>query len=304
LPDDVRKKILLVSHFRTLNNFELYTKILYDDGLLTKFERFSIGGLVIGDKTSLPVNLYTIGMLQIILGLKDNPDYKHIRFHVLGASNIKHVLFLYMLKYAIEDIFDVDISLSYDSASIFKGFQRAREIEVLIDEDYGIYKMSLKYKDLKKIIPGVNKTIEEVFKTHINVMMHENGITDFDAFKHDIYECPTCPFTEEIRFPAAIYPVYEFKRADKYLQNVAKQLIGLYKTNFSEFVLELDKTLTKLNHKGKTNYINELRDSYITSLESLPKFNTIDDLKEFMYSYSSATDKEHYTKAPTWDDLF
>jgi len=302
LPDRVRDKLLFVSHFRTLHNFDVWNKLIYEDDLAKYYKRFSIGGLVTGQNVihKLPVNLYTIGLLQIILYWKDKQNIPDpFRFHILGASNHKSVLFFYLLEEAIKDIYGINLALSYDSSSLFKKMLRARNFTYFDPNTTLSLEVSAKSKNLNKIVHQFKRTSFDIIKQEIESMARELGI---DLEVKEIYDEHTGTFSDSIQGYIILLEAYEQHKFDEWARQEAKRLYQLYKTNLSKYESELSQCLINLNKGGKASKsVRALSKKYTNSLDMIPKLDSIDALTSFMHTYNDVTDVEPVEGAPVWD---
>jgi len=292
LPDHIRDKILFVSHFRTIGNMEVWNRLIYEDEYARFFKRFSIGGLVVGQQliNELPINLYTIGLLQIILYFKDHREYlpedNTIRFHILGASNYRAVLFFYLLRELVRDKFNINLEISYDSSSLFKKLIRSRVFTYV--ENGKVYGISLKSRDLDKIHPILKKTNKEVIYQELSYLAN---ITGEDILDKPLYKGDT--LNKDIYHLIVLMEALQQKKIDEYTNNIVKDIYSLYKVNGKLALSQLTDILVQINKDGKrSSAILKTSKRFITSLDFVDRLNTIDDLVNFMHTYISVTKDE------------
>ena len=85
LPDEIRKKIIYIHHFRTPQLWDIYTKIMRDNEMFPMFEYHGTGGIVANMSSDMiiPCIIY---VLPIIPLLNEAKKYgrNYLNFHVLG----------------------------------------------------------------------------------------------------------------------------------------------------------------------------------------------------------------------------
>ena len=104
LPDDVRKKIIYIHHFRTPKLWQIYTKIMRENDMFGAFEYHGTGGVVanMASDMIIPCIIYVIPLIPLINeARKNNRDYLH--FHILGGANFRDVLFYELFTKVIKE---------------------------------------------------------------------------------------------------------------------------------------------------------------------------------------------------------
>jgi len=179
LPEHVRKKMIYVHHFRTPKLWEIYTKILREDGMFTAFEQHGTGGIVanMASDMSIPCIIYVLPLIPLI-----NEAIKHgrsyLNFHILGGANFRDVLFYELFKITVKKQHNIDLTITYDSSGPYKQLMQARFLNVKDDMGY-MRKMSIKGDNLdKKFMP--EQTVLEKYQLIMDEMSDNAGFKRID----------------------------------------------------------------------------------------------------------------------------
>lgn len=117
LPDEFRKKILSIYHFRTPKCLEIWRKVLIDTELYKKFTVWSIGGMAANSQNVLVDRppLYTCAVADIIR-YELNKGSKEVYIHILGTSSEFDLVLVSMMKRYAKKHHDVTLHITMDSS--------------------------------------------------------------------------------------------------------------------------------------------------------------------------------------------
>lgn len=179
LPEHVRKKMIYVHHFRTPALWEIYTKILREDGMFAAFEQHGTGGIVanMASDMSIPCIIYVLPLIPLL-----NEAIKHgrsyLNFHILGGANFRDVLFYELFKITVKKYHNIDLNITYDSSGPYKQVMHARFLNVKDDQGY-MRKMDIKSKNLDMKFMR-EETIMERYQKIMDDMSDQYGFKRLD----------------------------------------------------------------------------------------------------------------------------
>jgi hypothetical protein len=127
LKKEYKDKMIYIHHFRTPKLFDMHNKFLFEDGLADGLLNFSTGGLAsyLIKLSSPDYVMYTIPLVSILLYAKQK-NIKKFRFHVLGASDWKDILYHRIFERHIKNVHDLDVEITFDSSTVGRTLGRAR----------------------------------------------------------------------------------------------------------------------------------------------------------------------------------
>jgi len=170
LPEHVRKKILLVKHFRTPSQLKVWYKLITDE-LLEKFnsDYWAIGGIVasLSGEQGIPYITYSIPLSDIIrhtIQMKRNK----INLHVLGGCAYRDIFFYALISRYLKLKKNIDLKFTYDSSGVIRQILLGRFINP-IDDEYNIGMLSFKSELMEKKINGM--TTNELVRYEIQKML-------------------------------------------------------------------------------------------------------------------------------------
>ena len=282
LPDDVRKKIVYIHHFRTPKLWDIYTKIMDDGNLFDRFDWHATGGMVAnasGDM-SIPCIIYVIPLIPLInRALKSGR--KILNFHILGVSTYRDMFFYEMFKKLVYKKHDLILNITFDSSTIFKGVMVGRKInmidgDVIRNMDLRTEALNYKYNNsTKRVIDLYNDTMED-FCNKYNFTKLSNS---------NPYDPSTGTFFEETRCYLMLYVLYMFNEVEKIMKRKADELFPVYESGDSELFSNKILYLTRDVNSGKlTRKQTSKTNSLVKSLVMLSDLDE-DYCKHLVYKF-------------------
>lgn len=291
LPPHVRRKIEYIHHFRTPKINKIWKKLLFEEKLADPFENFATGGLVsfAGAAKNSPIILYVIPLVSILVYAKSR-GLKRFRFHVLGCSDFKDIVFHKFAEHHIKKVHDIDIQITYDSSSVFKILALSRFTYFFDKQEKCIWKLYLREDDMERSFKGRGK-VEDVFFRLLNEELSPYGFRELVPGVDRIYtgknlDKDKSPFTAScnkggnfthIAYTYGLLHLLKlFSEIDSYAKEIVSELYPLYESISTEnslnndFDSEINRIMVKLNN-GK---ISKTTDSRTASLYNSLKILT------------------------------
>lgn len=247
LKTDVRRKIIYIHHFRTPKLLSIFREILFESDLFERFDHFATGGIVanMASDTSVNVILYIIPLIDLLYQAKKY-NKRRLNFHILGGASYRDIFFYELVKYHVKEVHNIDLKITFDSSSIFKGLLIARYIHVL--EEDRILDMTLKEKQLGT--RWINdKTISVRLQEIMDDFLQRNKFSKVDF--SNPYDSKTGTFKKECSIFLMLYILDFYFEIQKYLRNKAKDVYKIFSQGeIPEFNSRVEKIIRSLN-KGK-----------------------------------------------------
>lgn len=247
LPDDVRSKIIYIHHFRTPKLWNIYTRILRDNDLYSKFELFGTGGIVAnsaGD-SDIPCIIYVLPLIPLL-----NETIKHKRnrldFHVLGGATFRDLFFYELFKYHVKKIHNIDLNITYDSSGLFKGLMIGRyfctlEGDQIRKVDIRSSNLNMRFKDNLKIQDVCN-----------NVMNKLSEKYNFKKLTFDnIYNLKTGTFHEAVKIYLMLYMLEFYLEVELLMNQKTESIYPFYESGDIESFISQSEQITRDINQGK-----------------------------------------------------
>ena len=128
-PDHIRNKMIYVHHFRTPKLWEIYGRLLKDEGMFEKFRFHATGGIVANMFTDIviPITVYALPLVPL-LNLAKKHGRKELHFHILGGAGWRDLLFYELFTIHVMKKHGIKLNITYDSSGIFKSLMIGRII--------------------------------------------------------------------------------------------------------------------------------------------------------------------------------
>lgn len=225
LPEEIRKKIIYIHHFRTPQIWRICNDILDTDDMFDKFQHFATGGIAanMSGDMSIPCIIYVLPLIPL---LNRAIKYKRnkLSFHILGGSHYRDILFYELFKKLVMDKHKIDLSITYDSSTIYKSLMIGRIIPIF-DGD-SIKKTDLRSNVLHTRFNNHGVKIEEaVIKTMEN-FSERYGFKKFDY--PTIYNPKTNSFYDTLRVYAMLYHLAMYYEIEIAMKDFANKIYPLY----------------------------------------------------------------------------
>jgi len=269
LQDNVRNKMMYIHHFRTPQINKLFKKLLFEYELGNYFNSFATGGLVSfskGCQDRPSCNMYVIPLTAILLHAKKR-GLKKFRFHVLGDSDFKSVLFHKFVERHVREVHDIEIEITFDSTAIMKTFMLGRYLYVPIPETRSIHKMYIRKNDLHMQWKNVG-TIENYFY-HL-----ANNIADKYNFKRIGPENE--PIYEGGRLTRILYAyglcvmIQLYRLCENWCNDIVDELYPLYQDGQTlKFDREIEKNMQNINDGKLSRKLYSRSSAVYNSLDML-----------------------------------
>lgn len=247
LPDKVREKVIYIHHFRTPRLWDIYTKILRDNDLYSKFQHFGTGGIVANSSgdSDIPCIIYALPLIPLL-----NETIKHKRtslnFHVLGGATYRDLLFYSMFKIHVKKVHNIDLNITYDSSGLFKGLMIGRYISVLDDKkikkvDLRTDCLNMRFKEDLKIIDITRKVVHD--------------LSDKYHFKKipmtEIYNPATGTFHEEIKVYLMLFMLEFYLEIETLVDVESRRIYPIYESGDLEMYNREAEQITRNLNQGK-----------------------------------------------------
>lgn len=269
LSPEVKKSILYIHHFRTPKINKLYKKLLFDYKFADHFENFSTGGLISflgGSQGNPPCNMYVIPLISILKHVIER-GLKKFRFHVLGDSDWKSIVFHKFVEHHIKKVHNIDIEITYDSTSIQKTFMMSRFLFVPIHEDRSIWKMKLK-SDLLHMNWKNKGTVEDYYYKLMGDISKEYNFKKLEPEIDPIYNDGKIT---SITYAYAILQVLQlFRICDEWSKELVDIAYPIYENGQTlEFSKLIEDCLKRFNNGKVSNAIHIRTSALSNSLDML-----------------------------------
>jgi len=266
LPDEVRKKVIYIHHFRTPKLWEIYTKILRDNDLFSKFELFGTGGIVAnsaGD-SEIPCIIYVLPLIPLL-----NETIKHKRtkldFHVLGGATYRDIFFYELFKFHVKKVHNIDLNITYDSSGLFKGLMIGRYFATLHDDK--IKKVDIRSCNLNMRFHDHLKTID-ICRNLIHTLADKYNFKKISVT--DLYDEKTGTFYEENKVYLMLYMLEFYLEVEILMREKSEKIYPVYESGDREsFIFEVETITRNLNNGKISRKQISKSNSIIKSLDML-----------------------------------
>lgn len=288
LPDEVREKIIYIHHFRTPKIYKIYKKLFRELNLPKKFKHFGTGGLVSmkNTKSPPPCVMYVVPLMDVINHATDN-NLKEVSFHALGETEWKSILTHCFLEKHIKKLYNIDLTITYDSSSIFKILGLSR-FTYLLDNN-SIWKLGLRSETIKNIYKNTGKTNEQQFCSIINEAMAGFGMKPVDPKIDPLYE-ESGQFSKLYYTYGILHLFHLFKEVQDLCQNIVNDLYPIYQAGEDAlFNQQIEKWMLAFNNGLHSRKINTRTNSIWNSLKILENMDL--DYSDYLVNHYMASEE-------------
>jgi hypothetical protein len=265
LPDEVRKKIIYVHHFRTPKLWNIYTRIMRENDMFGAFEYHGTGGIVanLGSDMIIPCFIYVIPLVPLLNeALRHGRNY--LNFHILGGANFRDVMFYEFIKIAVRKYHGIELNVTYDSSGLFKSFMIGRYLWVWHPDGH-LQKMDVRSPNLDN---RFNK--ETRVKEQYQIIMDE--FADKMNFKRisldPVYSPDTGTFYEDTKVYSMLYMLNQWAEIQEKMAKLAEKIYPAYESGSQNaFINECYETIKGLNSGKITKKTTSKSRSIVTSLD-------------------------------------
>jgi len=271
LPAHVKRSMMYIHHFRTPKINKLFKEMLFEHNLADGFGSFATGGLVSflsSSQGNPPCNMYVIPLIDILTYALKN-GLKSLRFHVLGDSDWKSVLFHKFIERHVKEVHDIDIEVTYDSTTIQKTFMMGRYLFVPSYKDKSIWKMFLKSDGLHMRWKDEGSVLDYYYKLMGNIS-DEYGFKKLNPQDDPIYINNGIK-THRVAYAFAILHVLKlFRVCSEWCEDYVDQLYPLYQNGqITKFDTEVENIMLKFNNGKLSNAISGRTSATYNSLKMI-----------------------------------
>ena len=244
LPEEVRKKIVYIHHFRTPKLWDIYSKIMDDNDLFGSFQYHATGGIVANSSgdSDIPCIIYVLPLIPLL-----NQTIRHqrssLKFHVLGGATFRDILFYELFQLHIKRIHNIDLEITYDSSGLFKGLMVGRYLSLFDDGttrklDLRENHLGMRYKDDIKVIDMYRKLLVDMSIKH-----------NFKEISlQEVYDPKTGTFYEENRVYSLMYMLEMYSQVQDFMREEASRIYPHYQNlDLETFNSEAENITRKLN---------------------------------------------------------
>lgn len=266
LPEEIKKKMIYIHHFRTPKLWDIYTKIMDDFNLFNEFKYHATGGIVANMSSDIiiPCIIYVLPLIPLInRALKFGRSKLH--FHILGGATYRDILFYEIFKIHVMNKHNLELDITFDSSTIFKGLMVGRHLYVLENDvvqklDVREAKLGWRFKNEVKVIDKYRNAVRE--------MSDEYGFKPIPM--DEIYSSETGTFHYENRAYSVFYMLYFYARVEALMKKKVADLYPLYDSGeFEAFGLALNDLTRDVNSGKITRKQTSKCQSLMKSLDML-----------------------------------
>lgn len=267
LPDNVRDKIIYVHHFRTPKLWEIYSKILHDDGLFKYFNYHATGGIVANQSSDMdiPCIIYVIPMIPLINeALKNKRETLH--FHILGGSNFREILFYELFKIHLLKKHNLNLEITYDSSGLFKGLMRGRYVYIM-DGD-AIKKVDIRTNSLSLRYRNEDKKINEKYLETLDEFSDRYGFARIN--RSSVYCGKSGTFHTDVKIYTMLYSLSMYSTVQDKMRELVADLYTIYEAGeFESFNNKAELITRNINNEKITRKQQNKTYSIVRSLDML-----------------------------------
>jgi len=205
LPDEIRKKMIYIHHFRTPNQWDIFQKIKNDNNLFDKFDHFATGGIVANSKAdvTIPCIIYVIPLVCL---LNDCIKYKRkkLEFHILGGANFRDMLFYEMFTIHVKEKHDIDLEITFDSSGLYKALMQGRVVHIFDESSKSIKKTDIRSNKMKMRFYNTDYLTEEYILNKLNTMADKFNLKSL-SYLTELYTDETNTLWDEVRAYLMLY---------------------------------------------------------------------------------------------------
>jgi hypothetical protein len=255
LPDDIRKKIIYIHHFRTPELWDIYTKIMRDNEMFPAFEYHGTGGIVANMSSDMVIPCI-IYVLPIIPLLNETKKYgrDYLNFHVLGGANWRDIFFYELLQAATWRYHKIKLNITYDSSGIYKQVMHARYMHV-IDGKGNMRKMNIKSDNLEcrfyddPLTDGNAATVEQTYQKVLDETAKQHNFKPISL--DGVYSEETNTFHEDVKVYSILYTLGNFATIQSLLRDFVREIYPYHEAGDEGAFYKECLKVTRFLNQGK-----------------------------------------------------
>ncbi len=272
LPDDIRKKLIYIHHFRTPKLWEIYTKIMREYDMFDSFEYHGTGGIVanMASDMTIPCIIYVLPLIPLINeAISKGKDY--LNFHILGGANFRDVLFYELFTKVVKVKHNFTLNITYDSSGIYKQVMHARFLYAR--DEHGCYrKMNIKSDNIKmKFFP--NLSVEDSMEKVLNEFARKWNFKEISV--DGIYDPARNTFWEDVKVYAILYILNLYSEIQQQMREFANKVYPIYESGDLEEFYKQCFDITRIINQGNLTKKQKIKAYSIP--KSLDMLATLDE---------------------------
>jgi len=115
LPDEERRKVLLVHHFRGPHTHSMFKTLLFGDGYVDAFEGYATGGIASGRVSrGMPVVAHAVPLVDLVDWSKRS-GRDALQFHVLGSAEFHNYLTNALISRLVAKVHGIEVAFTCDT---------------------------------------------------------------------------------------------------------------------------------------------------------------------------------------------
>jgi hypothetical protein len=255
LPEDVKKKMIYIHHFRSPSLYSTWNKFLFEENLGEGYDYYGTGGIVanLSSDMAIPVIIYTIPLSSILRYVKEQGK-KSFKFHILGGANFSDVFYHKLFTYHIKKVHDIDIDITYDSSALFKGLAVGRFIQVMKNNG-DLNKLDLRSGGLHLRFDDISGN-DKVFEL-INDIADNYGFKNLNPIDDPIYDpiprkSGAITFSRNVHMYLISHVLNIYREMELLSETVVKDIYPLYEADDVEGFDKLCLEFTRRLNQGKS----------------------------------------------------
>lgn len=271
LPEEVRKKIIYVHHFRTPQLWDIYTKIMRENDMFRWFDYHGTGGIVANMSADMiiPCFIYVIPLVPLLNeAIRHGRDY--LNFHILGGANFRDVMFYEFIKIAALKEHGIQLNITYDSSGLFKSFMIGRYLWVWHPWGH-LQKMDVRTPNIdKRFCDGMR--VNEKYQLLMNEFADKRNFKRIDL--NPIYSPETGTFYEDIKVYSMLYMLDQWAEIQDSMRQFAEETYPLYEAGEEyEFVTKCYEMIKSLNSGKVTKKTTTKSRNIVTSIDIIKRLD-------------------------------
>lgn len=238
---EIKDKIFYIHHFITPRLYDIWGRFMWNEGLAEGFTNFSVGGVVAGSGSDhkIPLVTYCIPLSDIVKYCKIK-GIKKFNFHLLGGASYSDIFYHQMFTKHIKVVHDIDVNITYDSSTLFKGIAVGRTTRAF-KRDGNLYPMDLHSNILHKKFDGEKTTADCIYE-FMNDISDHYGMRHLDPVNFPIYDETTNTYHRAIHMFLMMHEMRIFREIELRCQDNVDELYEYYRqgkrTEFADKCLD------------------------------------------------------------------
>ena len=209
---------------------------------------FGTGGIVANSSgdSEIPCIIYVLPLIPLL-----NETIKHKRtkldFHVLGGATYRDLFFYELFRLHVKKVHNIDLNITYDSSSLFKGLMIGRYFSV-IDGDR-IRKVDIRNGNLNKRFKDDMKIID-VCRNVCDLLSDKYGFKKL-TIENSIYDQKTGTFYESIKVYLMLYMLEFYLEIENLMKEKSELIYPIYESGDLENFVFRSEQITRDINQGK-----------------------------------------------------